>query len=694
MQITDADASRNPIRKLTKRDIPAVIRLFCDCFQDDTYYKDVLHVTPDEMADTFRNSISGCILLGNSYGYFRTEGDNETLLGFFICFYYKDVEKNHKELFHEIFYGRQSVERLPQVQELTGQIDAIIAQAHPDASFLYGLSIAVDPLSRKEGIGTKLFDHVIDVLPHQHFICDVSSPISKKMCEERGFTFCDLTSVTGDVTSQETAPVYGLMHRKKTETSVTPDVFFFVPVQYDPGNEALKLLREKKREEHHANDNTIAEEVLQNEAEDRANDNAIVKQVIDLLDHHTGYEAGIASWEQGKDQISYNDQSGLQERIERIALGSVEIQISRAQFDASEQEEVLGTAEVEPFVSIDNKSRCGVFTWFSLASALPISQYLDSVIRNSLKVISDGRETGLKKNIFDHISEHFGLKKVGSPKAFVMIPEDESCLDGYQKASILASEEIFDQGETFGRVIDPRITEQFRHKGLGQYERGVVYAFSNVVLHFLPDMKQITDHDRIQEEKATLYYIEMTQFEEAAIGIANRAISGLLGRDDDMAPIRFLEEVDAIQSQFSKTIDFWDIQVNYPTSQLSIDMIRDRFMLQHKRDTLKRNQEQLQLIYDIKSDKNDRANDRRVNSALAIISLLAIFSAWVDGMSFVNQSAPGFFKSFYDFFTTGTTDHPWRLVVGGLLLICTVTALIKLLWIPFFHWIRKRLKKH
>ena len=143
----------------------------------------------------------------------------------------------------------------------------------------------------------------------------------------------------------------------------------------------------------------------------------------------------------------------------------------------------------------------------------------------------------------------------------------------------------------------------------------------------------------------------MTQFEEAAIGIANRSITDLLGRsndDDKVDPIHFLEEVDNIQTEYSKTIAFWDVQVNYPTSQLSIDMIRSRFNISEKRETLKRNQEQLQLLYGTKNDKNDRENDIATSRTLALISMLAIFSALVDGHE-LGKRLPSSFLDVPDF---------------------------------------------
>ena len=123
--------------------------------------------------------------------------------------------------------------------------------------------------------------------------------------------------------------------------------------------------------------------------------------------------------------------------------------------------------------------------------------------------------------------------------------------------------------------------------------------------------------------------------EEAAIQIADREIIRLITSKAVDEPVEFLKQVENIYDNFSKTIDFWDIQVNYPTSQKSIDMLRQAFKIKDQLAFMQRNQAQMQTVFDTKCDIIDRNDSKRMDTSLAIISILAIFSAWIDGYDYI-----------------------------------------------------------
>ena len=137
------------------------------------------------------------------------------------------------------------------------------------------------------------------------------------------------------------------------------------------------------------------------------------------------------------------------------------------------------------------------------------------------------------------------------------------------------------------------------------------------------------------EESITLFYIELILLEEASIHIADKKIINLITSSLITEPVNFLKHVENIYDDYSKTIDFWDIQVNYPTSQKSIDMLRKTFKINEQLKFMQRNQEQLQLVFDTKCDIIDRNDSKRMDTSLAIISVLAVFSAWIDGYDYI-----------------------------------------------------------
>ena len=50
---------------------------------------------------------------------------------------------------------------------------------------------------------------------------------------------------------------------------------------------------------------------------------------------------------------------------------------------------------------------------------------------------------------------------------------------------------------------------------------------------------------------------------------------------------------------------------------------------------MQRNQAQMQTVFDTKCDIIDRNDSKRMDTSLAIISILAIFSAWIDGYDYI-----------------------------------------------------------
>lgn len=387
---------------------------------------------------------------------------------------------------------------------------------------------------------------------------------------------------------------------RSTEWSLIPDVFVSIPVQY---------MDKEKLMSSYADD--VAESLL-----------------VDM-DFRTHYEAGVPST---LDKV--DDLASFKKRIQRFYLGKVKIQIFSeitANNYANVGDAIGPGAFVDIYISVDTESNCAVLTWYSLSSPFLVSHLFDNVIRNQIMIV--GADSCV--NFYDYIKAKFGLIKRGTPKIFSVFPCDKKKLTKSQLASLLVGETIYPEGENFGEIIDEDILSIVQSDyGMGQYDRAFVCAYSNAVLQFSEDFSRSIS-ERLCEESITLFYIELILFEEAAIHIADREIINLFTSGDTAEPIEFLSKVDAIYDGYSRTIDFWDIKVNYPTSQKSIAMLRRSFRIKDQLDEMKRNQEQLQTVFDTKCDIIDRKDSKRMDTSLAIISILAIFSAWIDGYDYI-----------------------------------------------------------
>lgn len=394
-----------------------------------------------------------------------------------------------------------------------------------------------------------------------------------------------------------------MLSNRQKEWAVIPDIFIAIPVQYTEKSMLAGA---------NAPYDLVSDSLLRD------------------LDFRTHFEAGVPS-----DLDEVDELSGFKKRICRYYLGKFQIKITQEMTVDCYDEAGLSIGQpawVDVIIAVDNNSRCGVLTLYSLSAPFLISHLMDNVIRNQL-FLRDGQEW---KNLFDYLKKRFGLVKRGSAKMFVTIPQDRSCLSNSQIASLLAAETIYPDGEELGGIIDEEILAPIRSNvGMGQYDRAFVCAYTNVLLQFCPDFCACI-RDRLCEEAITLFYIELILFEEAAIHIADSEIIATFNMHEDFSPVEFLQQVDAIYDSYSKTIDFWDIQVNYPTSQKSIHMLRKAFQIHEQLEYMKRNQEQLQTVFDTKCDLIDRKESRRMDMSLAILSILAVFSAWIDGYDYLD----------------------------------------------------------
>ena len=392
-----------------------------------------------------------------------------------------------------------------------------------------------------------------------------------------------------------------MISTRSKEWSVIPDIYVSIPVKYTDIERFYNIPYDE---------NTAIDYVLKN------------------LDFRTHFEVGIPSQ---KDFI--DDFASVKNRIKRFYLGKHWIQISEEltiENYTSTRNSVGPSALVDFYISVDQKSNSAILTFFSLSCPFLISHLFDNVIRNQILIFEDDSY----QNIFNYICDKFSLTKRGTPKIFSLFPNEPSDLSPQQIASLLASETIYSDGEQFGKIIDKDITNILSsNNGMGQYDRAVVYAYTNVLLQFSKNLIG-TVSNRIHEEAITLFYIELILFEEAAINILDHHIIKLLTSQSSNNPILFLSTVNNILDEYSNTIDFWTINLNYPTSQKSLNMLKASFLIDKQLHDVNRHLEQLKISYNVKCDIIDRTDSKRTNTSLAIISILAVFSAWMDSYDY------------------------------------------------------------
>lgn len=402
-----------------------------------------------------------------------------------------------------------------------------------------------------------------------------------------------------------------MVKTRKAEWSIVPDSYIMYPVTYKDHDRLLECA---------------------------CYDNQEISNYMHYMDIRLQCETGVPF---GKDGIDLMER--YKNRLERIPLGRLRVRITLEMIlDILDHEDqpVGCDAEVEAVLSIDRSSHIGVLTLVSLSTPFLLSHFLDNIVRNQLMVIE---ENGEAVNLYAYMQEKWGLNASGTPKSYEMIPKEKNCLNKKQLGAVLLSETIYEEGEDFGEFTDAEILKLTNSEtGMGQYSRAFVVAHTNVLLDFEKDLRG-TIQARMYNAAFTCFYVELLMFEEAALTCFNKELIDLMAEVMRIEPTEFLTSARTITNRYLNTVDFWNVSVNYPSSQKSLQMIRKSFLIDDLKEKMEYNQKQVGNIFDINREivdrqeaKEEKERDDQSNTALTILSVLCFFSAMIDGNDYLS----------------------------------------------------------
>lgn len=402
-----------------------------------------------------------------------------------------------------------------------------------------------------------------------------------------------------------------MVKTRKAEWSIVPDSYIMYPVTYKEQDRLLECA---------------------------CYDNQEIGNYMHYMDIRLQCETGVPF---GKDGIDLMER--YKNRLERIPLGRLRVRITLEMIlDILDHEDqpVGCDAEAEAVLSIDRLSHIGVLTLVSLSTPFLLSHFLDNIVRNQLMVIE---ENGEAVNLYAYMQEKWGLNASGTPKSYEMIPKEKNCLNKKQLGAVLLSETIYEEGEDFGEFTDAEILKLTNSEtGMGQYSRAFVVAHTNVLLDFEKDLRG-TIQARMYNAAFTCFYVELLMFEEAALTCFNKELIDLMAEVMRIEPTEFLTRARTITNRYLNTVDFWNVSVNYPSSQKSLQMIRKSFLIDDLKEKMEYNQKQVGNIFDINREivdrqeaKEEKERDDQSNTALTILSVLCFFSAMIDGNDYLS----------------------------------------------------------
>ena len=342
-----------------------------------------------------------------------------------------------------------------------------------------------------------------------------------------------------------------------------------------------------------------------------------IQRIMQCLRFRTDYETGMF--------VDDNDSdSSLSKRIVRRYLGSYSVRLyheSQISFSQScEEERVISDNLVVGIVaSVDSYTSCGVLHLVVLSSNVPISQYLDSASRNQIMVQVDGEVM----NLFSLLQRRYSIFKRGSAKNYVSIHEDRKSVDDQMLASLMYSETYYRAEEGLGKVVDPGIMDQVgREMGLAQYNYASAYFHTQLLVQIAP--LSCGFKDRLIGETVTMFYVEMVLFEESAIGNMSTKIVDFLTYVDREKPKRIFQNIAALYANDTKSMAFWDIKVNYPSSKVSINLIRDAFQIEKQREQLELKKQQLFSISEVRSNLHSYVESQVVTIVGALLTVISL----------------------------------------------------------------------
>lgn len=398
--------------------------------------------------------------------------------------------------------------------------------------------------------------------------------------------------------------------------------------------------------------------------------NFVVNNLLTGLAFQENYEFGNIN----RNIKEYKD------RIERIDLGTFYVYVSedphynyfnKMRFTVSDDK-----VPVRLIVALDSETHTGVLYILNMGVKNNPTEYIDMISRNSIYV--DMNEDYAKYDIWYRKTENgfdvanlykvleykYGIKKIGVARNLILSPYlsieneipkvDENTTDEEKikieekktkikdiKSALLYGEVLFDDTEELGRIVDKKLDVQYRKKyGDSIYDYSVVHITKTTVLQYADTYRDYLA-ERIDFAVVNLFYIELVQMEYASIQMADIAISNFIN-DYKIAGVKgntknftlgskyVLDQIEDIQAEYAKSLDFWDVQVNFYSSKVILSKIRDKFEIENDLKSFNRNRAEIQQIYSDKQNSKQEKNGLYLavlGFVLTLLSVVDVFNA-------------------------------------------------------------------
>ncbi len=420
------------------------------------------------------------------------------------------------------------------------------------------------------------------------------------------------------------------------EDKMLSDIYTVVPIRYDD----LSLIKKYASKEN----------------------NFVINNLLTGLSFQENYEFG----NENRNIKSYSN------RIERYDLGTIYAYISEDPhynyYNKSKLKLSKYKYPLRLIAVIDLETHTGVLYILNFGIKTKPTEYLDIISRNSIyldynedyklhNIHYKEAQNGAKIcNLYKILLYKYKIKKVGMARNLMISPylsnesklnEDDALYEKSKemyrkiKLSMMYGEVLFDDGEELGSIVDNRFNRQLELKyGDSIYDYSCINITKTGILQFNDTYRDYLA-ERIDFAVVNLFYIELVLMEDAAIQIADIAISDFINdykiknvdnnklKNFSLGSKYVLDKLEEIQEEYAKTLDFWDVQANFYSSKVFLTKLRKKFEIEKDIQSLKRNRVEIQEIYSSKQNKKSQRNGfilAVLGFVLTLLNLVDVFN--------------------------------------------------------------------
>ena len=326
--------------------------------------------------------------------------------------------------------------------------------------------------------------------------------------------------------------------------------------------------------------------------------------------------------ERSDDEIT----DGVHSSLERRFLGSYDLKTFENNESSNDFKEDERYKESLVFLTLHEKTQLVIVTVVLKGEEIPASQLLDIISQDHISIVKDEKDTLFSS----FLNQELGIIQASTARVCLSTKNkiDTNILPYY-----FANETYM--SSSMSTKLKSEIFQKQSEINIAEYESSELYVGKNSVLRIDKRTKNKDEkYPEIYSDIAFLFIMETLAFKDGAICRTNKKVLKAIEQSNNIE----LDSMDALTSEFTKTMPFWDIHIfKYISAQNLANKIESSFEINKSFDNYFKNQEFLQYKVNVKQGINQQ-KESKILYYIAII--LFVFSS----VDFLNK----FYSKLFD----------------------------------------------